>query len=138
MGGRDDAGAPGEAQGDLLPGLHAVVVGLLGELRERETAVLIDDGRLGTRAPKRRPGREYDLEILIRLLIAQDALRHGKETPEFDQGGHARAERRLKHLLALPAEAERAKAGLIGDAKEIVTFGEGPDRAAFALGEAPL
>ncbi len=44
----------------------------------------------------------------------------------------------MEHVLARPAEAERAKTGLIGDAEKIVALGEGPDRAAFALGEAPL
>lgn len=61
-----------------------------------------------------------------------------KKASELDQRRHARAKRRLEHVIARPAEAERTKTGLIGDAEKIVAFGEGSDRAAFALGEAPL
>lgn len=38
-----NAGACGEAQRDLLPGLHTVVIGLLRKLRDGEVSMLIDD-----------------------------------------------------------------------------------------------
>ena len=40
---RGDAGLAGQPQRDLLPGLHAVVVGLLRKLGDGEMAVLVDD-----------------------------------------------------------------------------------------------
>src|SRR6185437_5320917 len=51
--GRGEAGAPGEAQGDLLPCLHAVVVGLLEEFRYCKATTLIYHRRLGPRTAKR-------------------------------------------------------------------------------------
>lgn len=44
----------------------------------------------------------------------------------------------MEHVIACPAELERAKTGLIGDAKKIVTFGEGSDGATFVRGRTPL
>src|SRR5215475_6084513 len=129
MSGRDDAGAFGEAQSDLLPGLHAVVVSLLRKLRDGEMVVSIDDRRLGARPAKRRSGREYELEILVRLLVAKDALGHLKEAIELDQGGDARTKRRLKRIVACAAEAESAETDFIGDTEKVVAFGERSNRA---------
>jgi hypothetical protein len=101
-------------------------------------AVLIDDRRLGACAAKRRSECEDELQILIGFLVAKDALCHLKKASDLDQGEHARAKRRLEHILPRPAEAESTKAGFIGNAEKIVAFEEGSDRAAFTLSEVTL
>ena len=49
---RGDAGLVGQSQSDLLPCLHAVVVGFLGELGDGEMAMLVDNRSLGSRSAK--------------------------------------------------------------------------------------
>ena len=92
----------------------------------------------GRAPPREEPGAKMSLEVFVRLLVPENSLGDLEQPAKFDQGGHASADRRLENLFADPTEAERAKPGLVGDAKQIVAFRERTNRAAFALGEAAL
>lgn len=58
-----------QSERNLFPGFNALVVGFLGEFRDRHMAMLIDHERLGTSAAQRRTRCKYQLQILIRLFI---------------------------------------------------------------------
>ena len=102
---RRDAGAFRQPQCDLFPRLHTVVVGLLGELCDGEMAVLVDHRGLGPRSAEGRSRRENDLEIIICLLVAQNAFGDLKKLPQFDQCGDAGPRRRLERRIVGPAKA---------------------------------
>ena len=131
-----DAGLAGQPQRDLLPGLHAVVVGLLRKFRDGEVAMLVDDRRLRPRAAERGAGGEDELKVFVRFLVPENALGDLEQPAEFDQGRNAGADRRLERFFADPAEAERAEPRLVGDAEQIVAFGKRANGAAFSFGEA--
>ncbi len=82
---------------------------------------------------QRGSGGEDELKVVVRLLVAQDALGDLQELAEFDQGRRAGAGRGLEDIVAGPAEAQRAEAGLVGDAEQIVRFGEGANLADIAF-----
>jgi hypothetical protein len=76
-------------------------------------AVLIDDRRFGARSTERRSGSEYQLEILVGLLIAQDSFGALEQSAELDERGDTSTWRRLKDLIAHPPKTKRAKASLV-------------------------
>lgn len=69
-----DASLAGEPQRNLLPGLNTVVAGFLWKLGDRETAVLVEDRGLRPPATEGGAGREDELEIFVRFLVAENAL----------------------------------------------------------------
>ena len=64
-----------QTQCDFLPSLDTVFISLLGELGNGKTAVLIDDRGFWSRPAQRRSRGENQLQIVIRFLVAQNALR---------------------------------------------------------------
>ena len=94
---------------------------------------LVDDRSLRTRATERRSRCEDELKIFVGFFVAQDALGDLQEPAEFDQRGDAGTGRGLKGLVARPAKAQCPKTGLVGDAEQIVGFGEGTNGTPVAL-----
>ena len=85
--------------------------------------MLVDDRRLRTCAAEGGARGKDELEVLIRFLLPEDALGDLEQPAKLDQGWNASTNRCLKNLFANPAEAECAKPGLVGDAKQVVAFG---------------
>ncbi|WJK78310.1 hypothetical protein QOV31_005195 (plasmid) [Agrobacterium fabrum] len=100
--------------------------------------MLVEDRRFWTRAAEGGARGEDELEVLIRFLVPEVALGDLEQPAKFDQSRNASTNRCLKNLVANPAEAECAKPGLVGDAKQVVAFGQGTNGAAFAFREAAL
>lgn len=98
--------------------------------------MLVDDRRLRTRATQGGTGCEDELEVLVRLLVPGNPLGSLKKPPELDQGGHAGADRRLESLFADPTETEGAEPCLVGDADQVIAFGESANGTALAVSEA--
>ena len=129
-----DTGVRSQSQGDLLPGLHAVVIGLVGKLRDGEMAVLVDDRCLGARAAQSGSRPKDKLEILVRFLVPENSLGDLEQAAEFDQGRNASACRRLERLFANPTESERAETSLVSDAEQVVAFRQCTNGTGFAFG----
>jgi hypothetical protein len=130
-----DAGLAGQPQRDLLPGLHAVAVGLPREFRDGKMAVLVDDGRFGARAAEGGARRKDKLEILVRFLVPENPFGDLEQPAELDERRNASANGRLERLFTHPAESERAKTSLVSDAKQVVALQQGANSTAVAYGE---
>jgi hypothetical protein len=89
----------GEPQCDLLPGLHAVVVGLLRQFGDGEIAVLVDDGCLGPRSTEGGAGCKDKLEVLVRFLVPENPL--GKGTRRATKNRASRNRTRVQPVPAL-------------------------------------
>ena len=99
-----DAGLTSQPQRDLLPGLDAIVVGLLREFGDGEVAMLIDDGCFRPCSAERGAGCEDKLEILFRFFVSANPLGNLQEPSEFDQG--RRRGSAPGKSLACPAESQ--------------------------------
>src|SRR3546814_16049459 len=84
--------------------------------------MLVGDGRLRARAAEGGAGGEDELQVFIRFLVPENPLGDLEQPGKLDQGRNARAGRCLEGLFADPAEAERAKPGLVGDAEQVVAL----------------
>ena len=120
MRGRGDAGPASQTQRNLLPGFRAVIVGLLRKLGDGEVAVPVDDRRLRARTAQGGAGSEDELEILVGFLVAENPLGDPKQAAKLDLSRHPRADRSLEGDVPSPTEAQCARPGLVGHAKEIV------------------
>lgn len=133
-----DAGLVSQPQRNLLPRLHAVIVGLLRKLGDGEVSVLVDDRCFRAGTAEGRAGGKDELKVPVRFLVPEDPFGDLEQPPEFDHGGDAGADRRLERLFTCPAESEGTQAGLVGDAKQVIAFRKGANGAAFAFGKTAL
>ena len=138
MRGRGDAGPASQTQRNLLPGFHAVIVGLLRKLGDGEVAVLVDDRRLRARTAQGGAGSEDELEIVVGFLVAENPLGAPKQAAKLNQSRHPRADWSLERVAPGPTEAQCAQPGLVGHTQEIVALQERANGAAFAFGTAAL
>ena len=138
MGGRGDAGPAGQAQRNLLPGLHAVIVGFLRKLGDGEVAVPVDYRRLRARTAQGGGGSEDEPELFVGFLVAENPLGDLKQAAKLNQSRHPRADWSLESVVPSLTEAQCAQPDLVGHAKEIVALQERANDAAFAFGKAVL
>ena len=81
-----DPGLVGQAQRDLLPCFHTVVVSFFRELCDGQMAMVIDYRRLWSCTAERRAGRKDELKIFLCFLVPKDPLSDLKEAAEFYEG----------------------------------------------------
>ena len=136
--GSRDACPVRQTQGNLLPGLDTILVVLLRKLGNRQAPTRVDHRSLRSRPAQRGTGRKDQLEILIRVLVPQDAFRALKQAPQLHQRRHAGTGRRQKLLLAHAAEAQGSESRFVRDTQQVVTFHQRAHRPALAFCLSPL
>lgn len=121
-------------QGDSLPGLDAVVIGLLRELGDGEPSVPVDDRGLRARSAQRGAGREDHLQILVGFFVTQYPFGDLHEAAKLYHRRHSSFVWRLILSLPGPAEPQRPEPGFIRYTEKIVGFKEGANLTPLALG----
>jgi hypothetical protein len=94
-----------QTQCNFFPSLDTVFISLLGKLGNGKTAVLIDDRGFWARPAQRGSWGENQLQIVIRFLVAQNALRALEQTPEINKRRNPARGLCQKNLLANAAKA---------------------------------
>jgi hypothetical protein len=83
------------------------------ELRDRKPAPSIAHGRLRARAAERGPGSQEQREVVVGLLLVEDAVRGAQQPGELDERRDAAPARRQEFASGRVAEPQRAQSRLV-------------------------
>ena len=104
---------------------------MLREFRDDQLAVAVNDRGLGPRAAERRARREQETQIIIAAaIILAQAQRRAKKGGQLEERRNLHAGREKRPAFVF-RETQRALAGDIADAEQVIDFEQRARRALF-------